>query len=661
MAQLPRVPRPSTEALQSNEQLTPLPYTEVNLIDLLQQHPIPVTCEKPEDCLSDFQQKVRDDTIAEIRTGRYPSQSISLRTREAEQRYKLCAGYRFLSPADLTVPVNKPTVASDPIDKSTIFRLASMSKAITAASLLQYVEQGKIDLDDPVSKYFPEYDTLKVVKVFTPAATVPVINFVNLGSGNTGVLIPDLQLLGIFPRPPIEFGGQYVSLNLLLSSIAALLSNTPNPVEVYQVLTVITNPAPPAPSLPPGTWLLVLHTGFTPVTPPPYNLDILTISATSDPQIKAIDVPLSFDTLLNPVRKYYTTSDAANKVTIRHLLTHTSGTVYYDPIQPFTQTPFTTELAICAGIARQVDPPNHPLAKTIAVTADIDIIQYVKLTAQVPLAFEPGTAWSYGPQLGIIGGILVQYEKKQHGHTRSLYEIQKTGIFEPLGMKSASYFIPNNDPCRAEKIANLVHEYTFAQTLLVDVPTLTTPNNQLAYLTDLLYGTDFSLIDGRNPDGEGAANPTHPIYGTSAARKLELGDAGLAMTTEDYQKFLYALRNLGRGKGGVRILEEATVREMAENQIGGLAIALNESLSKPVPLPNQKWGYGVQVGDQSTLVNGLSCVTMTWSGVYSGNWLIDFDSRTNLTTNSNSFGNFGDFTDVVNYIAETIACDECHE
>lgn len=43
------------------------------------------------------------------------------------------------------------------IDGNTFFNIASCSKQFTAVSALQLVSSGKISLDDPVGKYFPEY------------------------------------------------------------------------------------------------------------------------------------------------------------------------------------------------------------------------------------------------------------------------------------------------------------------------------------------------------------------------------------------------------------------------------------------------------------------------------------------------------------------------
>ncbi len=44
----------------------------------------------------------------------------------------------------------------------TIFRFYSMSKPITSVAVMMLYEEGKLKLDDPVSEYIPEFETLKV-------------------------------------------------------------------------------------------------------------------------------------------------------------------------------------------------------------------------------------------------------------------------------------------------------------------------------------------------------------------------------------------------------------------------------------------------------------------------------------------------------------------
>ena len=53
-------------------------------------------------------------------------------------------------------------VSTAPITDKTIFRLFSMTKAITSVAAMTLIEDGKISLDDPVSKYIPSFANVKV-------------------------------------------------------------------------------------------------------------------------------------------------------------------------------------------------------------------------------------------------------------------------------------------------------------------------------------------------------------------------------------------------------------------------------------------------------------------------------------------------------------------
>jgi len=52
--------------------------------------------------------------------------------------------------------------ANKPMKPDTIFRIYSMSKAITTAAALTLCDAGKLGLDDPVAKYIPSFANLKV-------------------------------------------------------------------------------------------------------------------------------------------------------------------------------------------------------------------------------------------------------------------------------------------------------------------------------------------------------------------------------------------------------------------------------------------------------------------------------------------------------------------
>ena len=53
-------------------------------------------------------------------------------------------------------------VKKTPMKTDAIFRLASMTKPIVSVAAMELVEQGKLDLDAPVSKYLPEFKDLQV-------------------------------------------------------------------------------------------------------------------------------------------------------------------------------------------------------------------------------------------------------------------------------------------------------------------------------------------------------------------------------------------------------------------------------------------------------------------------------------------------------------------
>src|SRR3954471_5380152 len=56
-----------------------------------------------------------------------------------------------------------------PLSTDALFRIASMTKAVTSLALMQLVEQGRLGLDDPAEKYLPELAGLKVFESFEAA------------------------------------------------------------------------------------------------------------------------------------------------------------------------------------------------------------------------------------------------------------------------------------------------------------------------------------------------------------------------------------------------------------------------------------------------------------------------------------------------------------
>jgi CubicO group peptidase (beta-lactamase class C family) len=57
-------------------------------------------------------------------------------------------------------------VEARPLRLDALFRIASMTKAITSTAAMQLVEQGRFAVDDPVEKYLPEFAKLSVLESF---------------------------------------------------------------------------------------------------------------------------------------------------------------------------------------------------------------------------------------------------------------------------------------------------------------------------------------------------------------------------------------------------------------------------------------------------------------------------------------------------------------
>ena len=49
-----------------------------------------------------------------------------------------------------------------PITDDTIYRMASLTKVVTAVAIMKLVEEGKLSLDDPISKHLPQFARMRV-------------------------------------------------------------------------------------------------------------------------------------------------------------------------------------------------------------------------------------------------------------------------------------------------------------------------------------------------------------------------------------------------------------------------------------------------------------------------------------------------------------------
>lgn len=94
-------------------------------------------------------------------------EAIPAAIRKAVDEKKIAGGSALIAKKGKVVHLSTAGMqdidAKAPIKESTIFRIASMSKPITSVAAMILVEEGRIKVTDPLSKYVPEYKEMKVL------------------------------------------------------------------------------------------------------------------------------------------------------------------------------------------------------------------------------------------------------------------------------------------------------------------------------------------------------------------------------------------------------------------------------------------------------------------------------------------------------------------
>ncbi len=201
----------------------------------------------------------------------------------------------------------------------------------------------------------------------------------------------------------------------------------------------------------------------------------------------------------------YKTIPAKKPITIRHLLTHTSG-IGYGVIDGSEEI---KRIYKDAGIT------------DLFTTENISIEESVKKLAVLPLHHHPGEKFTYSEGLDVLG----YFVEKVSGMPLDVYF--RTRIFNPLEMNDTWFYLPESKHNR-----------------LVSVQTKTNENW-------VKYPITFY-------------DPEYPIKG---AKKFFSGGAGLSSTAKDYATFLQMYLNNGE-LNGQRLLSRTTIQFMMANQIG---------------------------------------------------------------------------------------------
>ncbi|WP_435015462.1 serine hydrolase domain-containing protein [Tundrisphaera sp. TA3] len=240
-------------------------------------------------------------------------------------------------------------------------------------------------------------------------------------------------------------------------------------------------------------------------------------------------------------------------ITVRHLLNHTAGFTYRFADHPVLG-PLYAEFGISDGLA---ETPGT-------------MEQNVRRLARLPLASQPGTAWTYSLSSDVLGRVI------EVASGQRLDDFIRDRITGPLKMVDTHFVVPR------EKRGRLADLFTLGEDQKVR------PH-----------------APGLIQEGPLIFSGTFPTWDTGTYRS---GGAGLTSTIDDYARFVRMLMNRGE-LDGVRILRPETVAAMTSDQCA------------PVLVPD--WGHGDGYGFGLGVVtpanrfhNPAGVGTFGWAGFF---------------------------------------------
>ncbi|GAA4435801.1 serine hydrolase domain-containing protein [Pontibacter saemangeumensis] len=203
----------------------------------------------------------------------------------------------------------------------------------------------------------------------------------------------------------------------------------------------------------------------------------------------------------------YTAVPAAREITIRHLLTHTSGLGYgaIDGDERFKM------LYHKAGVT------------DLFTTEPVSIGESVKKLAALPLHHNPGEKYTYSEGLDVMG----YFVEVVSGMPFDVFLRKR--LFEPLSMNDTWFYLPD---AKAKRLVSVQRP----------------EDGKWRRYPVTFY------------------DPEYPVKG---AKQFFSGGAGLSSTAKDYATFLQMYLNGGE-LNGKRFLSRTTVQSMMGNQIGDL-------------------------------------------------------------------------------------------
>lgn len=218
---------------------------------------------------------------------------------------------------------------------------------------------------------------------------------------------------------------------------------------------------------------------------------------------------------------------------------------------------------------------DHKIQNLFEPTKDT-IGDRVDRVANVPLKFQPGTAWDYSVSTDVLGRVV------EVASGLTLEQFFHERFFRPLKMDDTLFYVP------ADKQSRLAGLFTLDD------------HRKLRSVTDSPVQAGFLRFSAD--------------YCTKASQFYS-GGGGLVSSTPDYLRFLHMLLRGGE-LDGVRVLKRETVAMMTKNQIGEMKI--------PVAGHGDGFGFGFGVvTDRGPRSDEFSVGTFSWGGIFNTYFWVD--------------------------------------
>jgi len=552
-----------------------------------------------------------------------------------------------------------------PFEADSIYRMASQSKFMGVVGFLNFLTKykNKISLDTLLKTYIPEFDkdNMGVIEPYQPSdITYTLIDKIKINQNvNVYTLVidhPDHNYQ-VGDLISIEWNnGSLEQAKMSLPDIKCSNNNDENQeyISAYDIYNI--HKINKVNSSGYEIKLKIDHKKIT----EDFNITGSVIIKKIEEGVYRSIVLQPDSTYMKPTVKtmYYKLLPLNRDLTILDVINHGLGWSYFTSsimYMSFGYDEHTTKRDIQAGIWCELKiPVGYPRN-----CYKQGIVEWSRTASKIPLLYQPGEDWSYGPQLSILGALIEIIDG------RNPENYMKDEIWDPLGMIDTGFFLRNKDLKYQDKKERLCMLYA-------NIPTLIWKFIGKKLEFPPIYEIHPCLYEGE--------------------QILNLMDSGMFTTVNDYLKFMKMLLNDGKSENGKIIIDNEMLNKLKTYHVSHdltnlVSVSRRASYIPFAPkhvseinryrvLSNMKWGMGVgtipgcqnkakdnKTKDNKTKDNNNNenLLAVSWAGVLGTRCLIDFCAGIAYNVGTNVVGPpAGVFdSDIIEMLYKEMTTEEC--